>query len=112
MNINLKEERLILALMTLVIIYLLFFSSVAFGQVKLSRQKHNVSGTVFYSDGKTPLIDNSSTHIDLFNADVGDYFDWDGTDTDSNGYYSFTNVPPGTFAFIHTRYPNFCGKNQ
>jgi len=98
MNINLKKERLILALMILVIIYLLFFSSVAFGQVSLPQQKYNVSGTVFYSDGKTPLVDNSSTHVDLFNADIGDYFDWDGTHTDSNGYYSFTNVPPGTYS--------------
>jgi len=60
MNINLKKERLILALMILVIIYLLFFSSVAFGQVSLPQQKYNVSGIVFYSDGKTPLVDNSS----------------------------------------------------
>jgi hypothetical protein len=94
-----RNERLIKALMVLVLICLLLIgnSSVAFGQITRPQDMGYISGTIYYEDGITPLvIDNltSDDHIEL----------WDLTTntarilyTDENGLYTSTSIPTGPY---------------
>lgn len=67
-----KEKRLICAIMILVLICLLFLSSVAFGQLSVSSLGNGtVEGYVFFNDSETPLVlDNTSgNYLQMINLD-------------------------------------------
>lgn len=86
-----KEKRLICAIMVFVLICLLFFSSVAFGQVSSPPlQDPNIIGTVFYSDGITPYSNplGSKTIVELYHNGT----QVNETVLSSSGQYNFTNV--------------------
>lgn len=82
--------------MIIVLIFVLFFSSVAFGQVPCTQQSINqglgsISGTLLFSDGKTPIpypYEGYGTRLDLYDTDG---YLW-STSPDSYGHYSFSNV--------------------
>jgi hypothetical protein len=93
-----KEKRLIYAFMVLVLICLLFFSSVAFGQVTPPQYNGSgrISGTIFYNDGVTPFFLNNSTgRVEITNAttnvNVALLY------TDSAGHYISSYLPAGNY---------------
>ena len=94
-----RNERLIKALMIIVLICLLIIGtgSVAFGQIARPQDMGYISGTIYYNDGVTPLLINNLTsddHIEL----------WDLTTntatilyTDENGVYTSSAIPVGPY---------------
>ena len=109
---NSKEEKqiLIIALMILVLICLLFFGLVAFWYMPVpsggnnntnnltSPSVQNVTGTVFYSDGKSPLPLTSITagnYVRLVNAT--NMTVTSTLITDNNGTYASPDVPAGDY---------------
>jgi hypothetical protein len=86
MNNREKSQVTIFTIMIVVLI-LLLFCPVVFGQVS-AFPFGTVSGTVFNSNGKTPLALNNFAANNFYfvkNTDTGNVV-WNGT-TDSNGYY-------------------------
>ncbi len=102
-----KNEKLIRAVMLLILICLLFsgYCSVAFGQITRPQDKGYVTGTIFYNDGITPLLVNDSLYasqVELWNVTSNTasilY-------TDDNGYYTSSGVPAGTYK-VYVKYEN------
>jgi len=103
MNIKQKEERLIIAVMVFVLICLLLFSSVAFGQV--SDPLCGVHGTVSYSDGRPlPLNDSlNATDIMVVNKDTNENTVFT---TNNTGFYDSGMVyEPGNYT-VYAIYKN------
>jgi hypothetical protein len=94
-----KEERLLVALMVFVLISLLFFSPVAFGQsVSVSSGYGAITGTVYSNDGVSPLLLNDADHgscLELFNTTTGNRTAW--FDDDASGLYTSKPVPAGSY---------------
>jgi hypothetical protein len=105
MNIRKKEKRLIIALMIIVLICLLFFSSVAFGQVSDPSPLGDVHGTVFYSDGRRLPLNDSTNATDLMvvNKDTNSNIVF--TTNESGGYDSGDILQAGNYT-IYACYQN------
>lgn len=94
------EDRLIRALMVFVLICLLFHMNLAvtFGQM-VSPQKHgNVKGTIYYSDGVTPLAVNdkqNGSYIQLWNTTTDTITA--SFPTNDYGKYASPSVPEGSY---------------
>jgi hypothetical protein len=103
MNVKQKEKRLIIALMLFVLISLLFFSSVAFGQ--LSDPLGGVYGSIYYNDGKPlPLNDKgTATDIMIVNKDTNQNT---VITTNDSGFFSANNTyTPGNYT-LYACYKN------
>jgi hypothetical protein len=96
-----KNDRLIRAVMVLILICLLFICSVASGQILSPSDFGSVSGTTYYSDGVTPLPlndTNNGSYIALFNTTTNSritYFN-----TDNFGKYTSPQVPAGSYQIL------------
>jgi len=95
-----KDKQITIIVTMVIVLVCLLSGLVAFGHMSYSQTYTPppaygyVNGTVFYKDGVTPLIVNDTGN--------GDYLYLSGPNsekmvTDSNGYFSSVNVPPGTY---------------
>jgi hypothetical protein len=90
----------IFVLFFVILVYLLFFCSVTFGQVSAPLPipvTGSLEGYVHCSDGITPCVLNdlaNNTMVQLTNSTAG--FVVNAT-TNGTGYYSFSNLYPGTY---------------
>jgi hypothetical protein len=92
MNYNDNKMKLFWVLMVLILILSLFIvrDSVVIGQTPApTNNRPNLTGTVYYSDGKIHAPSNWS--ITLYNGS------WLTRNTDINGRYSFQNLSPDTY---------------
>lgn len=99
--------------MVLVLIFLLFTGLVAFGHMSLSHTYtppvHGyVNGTIFYSDGETPLVLNDATNGDFVYLTGPNNFN-EQMETDANGYFSSLNVAPGDYRLAIYRSNSYIG---
>ena len=82
--------------MIIVLICLLFFSSVAFGQMLRPLGSNvDISGKVFFNDGITPFVAPAgcTAQVLLFNYDTGS-FNGQMSGLDSSGRYDISDVDP------------------
>lgn len=96
-----KEEMFSKALMILVLIFILFFSSVIFGQVvSLPYGKGAAIGTIYNNDGTNPLFvaDANDSYIELHNVTTN--LTANRCFSDAKGLYTTKPVSPGYYYLI------------
>ncbi len=96
---RIKKERFIKVLVVLVLIFILFFSSVTFGQVvSLPSDSGKATGVVYASDGVTPLLVAdvvNGSYIELYNATSD--LSANICVSDTKGLYTTKTVPSGKY---------------
>jgi DNA-binding beta-propeller fold protein YncE len=90
-----KEERLIRALMVFVLISLLFFSSVVFGQ--MSDPFSTIHGNIYCNDGKLLVLNDSSNTTDLLVVNKDTNHNTVLTTNNSGVYDSGSIFEPGNY---------------